>query len=360
MRYTPNVLHISRTMGQGGAEKIVEQLCCDIKNHKFIVASTGGYRINNLKKHHTAHYTIPDIASKNPFTMFKTIIILKSIIKKERIGIIHSHHRMAAFYAQLLKMQHPKLRLIYTAHNVYTDKKKLSHFSFRDTKIIACGKSVEKNLTDFYQLPSNQIALITNSVKKPELHETNLLPPKPKGQVYLASISRITNDKGIDIFIQALSLIKQNNSLNFHAFIIGDGEQRHELENQTKRLGLSNHITFLGFQQDALSIITPIDILISPSRREGLPLTLIELLAIGKPVIVSDIDNHKEIITDKRNGLLFKSEDTESLAAQIIRLATGLKLQSKIRQNAKSTYDHTYNYINFLKKYNSLYGENHA
>lgn len=349
------ILHISRTMGQGGAEKIVEQLCVDINTQNHVVASTGGYRVKNLRKHNITHYEIPDIANKNPFIMSKTIRTLNSIIKKEHIDIIHSHHRMAAFYARILKLRNANLKLIYTAHNVYTDKKILSQFSLKNTKIIACGKNVEKNLNNFYKIPKEKIATIINSVKPPELQSIHILPKKQNNQIYLASVGRLTNDKGIDIFINALSIIKQKNNLNFHAFIIGDGEERKNLENQVKKLNLQSCITFLGFQKEALSIIKPVDIIVSPSRREGLPLTILEMLSLGKPIVVSDIDSHKEIIKNNFNGFIFKSENSIDLTNKILRLTSNQELLSALAKNAQKSQQASSSYKTFISKYNNVY-----
>ena len=352
---TQNILHISRTMGQGGAEKVVEQLCTDLKGWRFVVASTGGYRVKTLQNHNATHYDIPDIASKNPITMLKIIKKLNSIVKKEHINIIHSHHRMAAFYARILKLKNKNLQLIYTAHNVYNDKKILSRLSISNTKIIACGKNVKDNLTKFYKISEKKVTLIPNSVKLPNVKSLNTLPQKHKNQVYLASISRLVDDKGIDIFIDALYIIKEKQLLNFHAFIFGEGEKRTLLEDKVKKNQLQQNITFLGFQEDALSLITPIDIIVSPSRREGLPLTIIELFALGKTIIASDIDSHKEIINNGFNGILFQSENIEDLAQKILKFAQNKKVLRTTAQNAKDEYLNKYNFNVFLAKYNNVY-----
>ena len=71
-----NILHISRTMGQGGAEKVVFQICKDSNKYKMFVASTGGFYENDLKKYGIKHYRIPDIARKNPLVLLKTFLRL--------------------------------------------------------------------------------------------------------------------------------------------------------------------------------------------------------------------------------------------------------------------------------------------
>lgn len=85
-------------MGQGGAEKVVYQLCKDNKKATQFVASCGGKYVEELNKVGVKHIMIPDIDRKNPVLILKTIVILLRTIKKYKIDIVHSHHRMAAFY----------------------------------------------------------------------------------------------------------------------------------------------------------------------------------------------------------------------------------------------------------------------
>ena len=99
-----NILMITRTMDLGGTENVVLQLCEILtgKVNKIIVCSSGGVHEKKLQEMGIKHYLIPDIASKNPMDMLKSCRSIKSIIDKEQITIVHSHHRMSAFYAELV------------------------------------------------------------------------------------------------------------------------------------------------------------------------------------------------------------------------------------------------------------------
>lgn len=99
-----NILFIVRTMGLGGTENVVLQLCeiLSDKVNKIVVCSSGGVHEKKLHEMGIKHYLIPDIASRNPMDMLKSCRSIKSIIDKEQITIVHSHHRMAAFYAELV------------------------------------------------------------------------------------------------------------------------------------------------------------------------------------------------------------------------------------------------------------------
>ena len=98
-----NILFIVRTMGLGGTENVVLQLCEILlgRANKIVVCSSGGVHEQKLRTMGIKHYFIPDVASKSPLNMLKTYRSIKSIIKKEQITVVHSHHRMAALYAEI-------------------------------------------------------------------------------------------------------------------------------------------------------------------------------------------------------------------------------------------------------------------
>ena len=139
-----NVLHISRTMGQGGAEKIVFQLCKDNKGFTQAVASCGGIYVNQLEEIGVRHFLIEDIERKNLLLILNTLFRLNAIVKKNSINLIHTHHRMAAFYARLIQMLNPNVKHVYTAHNVFLWTGNNDAFCLKESKCCGCRRWCKK------------------------------------------------------------------------------------------------------------------------------------------------------------------------------------------------------------------------
>ena len=350
------ILHISRTMGQGGAEKVVYQLCKDNKNAEMYVASTGGIYEEELKNNNVKHYIIPDIDKKNPFLMIKTILILNNIIKKEKIDIVHSHHRMAAFYSKIISIFNKKIKRIYTAHNVFYNKKKLLKFALKGSKIVAVGNGVKNNLSDYFEITEN-VEIIYNSIEsKGKLSNPNdkIFENKNDKNIFIGTIGRLTEQKGIDIFIKSLSKnIKKNK--NIYGFIIGDGEDKEKLKQLSRDLEIENNIIFLGYRKDVFEVANKMDFLVLSSRWERFPLTPIEVFSIGKTIIASNIDGNNEIVIDQHNGLLFEKDNVDELDAKIKYLINEKSKRIELEKNALNTYKEKFSYDIFLKKYNDLY-----
>lgn len=355
------ILHISKTMGQGGAEKVVLELCSlnRKQDYQMVVASSGGPNVDKLRKYGVKHYSIPDIASKNPFDMLKCFFSIFHIIIKENVQIVHSHHRMAAFYARLLCILKPSLKHIYTAHNVFKDKRSFTHFALNGAMLVAVGSGVKDNLCNYFGVNSKRVRIIYNSIYVPNVipksHVTEkLIELKKQGYYLIGNIGRISFQKGMDIFVKALAgAIKDNSRLV--GVIVGNGECKGKIEDLASDLNIADRILFLGYQSNVYSILRELDFVVLSSRWEGFPLTPIETFAMHKTIIASNISGNNEIIDDGENGLLFESKDNVMLANQIVRLSNDPTLKEYLENNAYKTYQQRYSYEKFLKKYQKIY-----
>lgn len=343
-------------MGQGGAEKVVFQLCSTLNsphNHIY-VASTGGYYVSKLSEINVKHFTIPDLEEKNIRAIVDTFNILSNIIATNNIDIIHTHHRMAAFYARLLQFKFKNLKHIYTAHNVFFDHKSLLNFALKKATIVACGNTVKENLIDVYGISSENIYIIYNSVERKgdSTLETKSKSLK-KGFYYIGYIGRLSEQKGVDVFIKAINRIVKSNS-KIKGLIIGDGEERGNLEKLTNKLGAKENIHFLGYQNNVYYWLSQIEFVILPSRWEGLPLIPIETFASGKTIIVSDIPSNCEIVNDKYNGLIFEKDNVDDLVDKIKSMVAQ---KDVLEKHAYDTYINNFSYSIFKERYSSLYSK---
>lgn len=352
MENKKRVLHLSRTMGQGGAEKVVCQLCEDIKANHFI-ASCGGVHVEDLNKIGVKHFVIPDMDGKNPIDIVKTILILFKVVSGEKIDIIHSHHRMAAFYARLLQIGFPKIKHVYTAHNVFEGKRKLLSFALSKATVIACGDTVKMNLIDEYGIDRPEV--IYNSVKQPENLECEnetVISEIQKGSYLIGNIGRLSEQKAIDIFIKAIALVAKKNS-NIKGVIIGDGEDKEKLKKLVDELGVQGNIIFLGYQKNIFALMKQMQFIVLSSRWEGFPLTPIETFSVGKTIIVSDIRNNLEIVVPEINGLAFEKDNELDLATKIEKM---IENKSVYEPNAIKSYEEKFSYKQFINDYEKVYG----
>ena len=147
--------------------------------------------------------------------------------------------------------------------------------------VICVSQAVEDHLTG--RLPSLALT-IPNGIRKPaRLWSGQGFPQNPK----FLFVGYLARRKGLDVALRALGFLKER---NWTLDVLGDGSQRKELEALVSELGLEGRVTFHGFRDDAGEWMASSGCLLFPSWQEGLPLTVIEALAVGLPILASDIE----------------------------------------------------------------------
>lgn len=350
-----NILFFTRTMMLGGTENVVLQLCEVFKPkvNKIVVCSCGGVNVEKLTEMGIKHYQIPDISSKKD--MFKICRTVKQIVEKEQITVIHSHHRMAAFYTEILFGS--SIIKIANAHNTFHDKKGLTKLAYRNTKLIAVGEMVKKNLVDFYKISSEQITVIHNAIKPFEGKITPiplLTEYRDNGYKIIGNVGRLSEQKGMEYFINAVpGVIEKFPKTKF--VIVGDGEDKDKLVNMVKQMNLDEYITFLGYRSDIQNVMSQMDFIVLSSLWEGLPLTPIEAFSVGKTVVATAVDGTPEIVQNGINGILIKPKDIKEIVNNICYLLNNIDVLDKFHVSAKERYNAEFSFEKLRMNYIGFY-----
>lgn len=383
-----NILFFTRTMEVGGTEQIVLQLCriFQDKVNKIVVCSCGGSFTARLEEMHIRHYTLPDITKRTPRMIYKTYVALIKIIEEEEITVVHTHHRMAAFYARILQRRYHYIHIV-TVHNIFENRRLMTRMAYKGANIIACGNAVKDNLKQFFGIPENGIHVICNSVEEYKLTDESdgitvdygadkalkdsiadmtdaeiyelkddiykkMRKWKEKGYFLVGNIARLEKQKGIEYFIRSFPIAGERcNKLKY--IIIGDGSEREALESLAVQMGgtaSENDILFLGRRDDVGSLMICMDLIVLSSLWEGHPLVPIEAFAAGKTIVASNIEGVNEIVTDQRNGILVPPADAAALAEGITKLLTDQDKRKRLEENAYHTYCEEYSYAVFVRQ----------
>jgi glycosyltransferase involved in cell wall biosynthesis len=183
-------------------------------------------------------------------------------------------------------------------------------------------------------LAANRIVVIPNAVRKltstgREMRPTGML----EGQVMLA-IGRIAPEKGYDLLIQAFAAVAAD-CRNWNLVVLGDGPDRHQLEEMARSLGLAERVQFAGRQDNPFDWLRHASLFVLSSRYEGFPNALLEAMQCGLPVVAFDCANGpSDIIRDGTDGILVPSEDVSALAQALSKLARDSELRARLAKRA--------------------------
>lgn len=149
-----------------------------------------------------------------------------------------------------------------------------------------------------------------------------------RGEILLGVIARLSPEKGHALFLEALATLNRS---AVKAVIVGDGPLRKELEEYSATLGLKNKVHFTGYTEYIRDYYEAIDLLVSPSLKEGMPNVVLEAVALKIPVLAADVGGTREIIREGLNGWLIPPNDSRRLSEKLLELIDNPQALSNLR-----------------------------
>ncbi len=174
------------------------------------------------------------------------------------------------------------------------------------------------------------------------------------GEFRVVTIAGLNNQKGHEYLFRAIvDILPRFPAAKF--LLVGDGHLRRYLEAMTFELGISNAVQFMGFRSDVQSILRSADIFVLPSLFEGLPLSLLEAMAAGKPVVATDVDGTHDVVIDGATGFLVPPKDPAALSQRIAELLADSRMRERFGQAGKERVFASFSDSRMTREYSELY-----
>ena len=282
---------------------------------------------------------------------YRYIKKVKQLITKHRIDLIHSHGYRSDITALLAANK--KIPVVSTIHGFTANSSRVRIYEFlqkmvlkRMSLLMPVSIAIERQLIKM-KVPKYRIRRMTNTVACDTI--AGLSPSTifstfgiDENTAKIVFVGRVSVEKGVDVLIKACRYIKKR-GVPFFLLIVGDGPFRAECERlvQTNRLG--SEIKFVGYRRDAVQIAAAANIFVLPSRTEGIPLVALEAMALGLPIIATNVGGLPELIKNKYNGVLIESENAEELANALELVIPNKRLANQLGANAKNTVRNNFN-----------------
>ena len=268
-------------------------------------------------------------------------------IRKFKPDIIHTHTLFGVGWEAVYCSKLFNIPLIGTHHTffdhylkyIYMDYKFAKNFSWRYTTIYY-------NFCDLILSPTNSLAEVLKKygVEKPinilpNFIDTDFFRPAPESSRDVKSLiymGRVSDEKSIDQVIKSVAIVK-NKISDIKLNIVGDGPARKSLENLVQKLKLEDNVIFSGFAQGQklLDFLWGGSIFITASKSENMPLSVLEAMAVGLPIIGVDALGMPEIVKNDQNGFIIPSDKPEIMAEKILELIENNSLRKEFSLNSR-------------------------
>ena len=353
------ILQVAYKSEISGGEKVLLNLAKHLRSrghHLLVACPSYGPLVEVLRREGIEVRIIPIKKTYDMMAAFR----LRNLILREGIQILHTHGMLVNVIGRIAsKMARVPISIstVHLTRELVTGGRaenipqwlkgkyyqSVDNFTAQlNDRVIAVSESVKRDLISQGVSPE-KIVVIKNGIEC-ERSQTPLERKNPRlkkkkelsigsGPV-VGTITRFSKQKDVHTFLYAMSNVIRDYP-GVRCLILGDGEQRGELEDLSSRLVLNGNVTFLGYRDDAREILDIFDVFVLSSLWEGLPLVVLEAMAASKPVIATQVPGTAEAVVDGKTGILVPIRNSKLLAESIKRLLGDKELSQEMGRAGK-------------------------
>jgi glycosyltransferase involved in cell wall biosynthesis len=294
---------------------------------------------------------------------------LASLIREKNIHILHTHLFHAGVLGLIAKKFMPGVRVVLTRH--YSDllyiygslAEKIADraVSRHLEAIIAVSEAVKRVMVEYDKIDPSKITVIHNGVDPVVLsmHDTSRVKEVRDecglgDSVVVGTVGSLHPRKGHRYFLEAASMIaRSDDKVKF--LIVGGGELERELVELASGLGIGDRVFFTGYRSRVNEYVANMDVFVQPSVEEGFGITILEAMAMGKPVIGTRIGGIPEIIRDGTSGILVTPKDPVAMSEAVLLMLGDPLMAVRMGESGKERVKKEFTLAGMIKKYERFY-----
>jgi glycosyltransferase involved in cell wall biosynthesis len=284
---------------------------------------------------------VPMVRSIHPGRDLADLRTLEELVRRVEPDVVHTHSSKAGVLGRLAAASAGR-PVVHTPHTfAFLFKAEFSawqralfraleqHLSGSSAAVIAVSRSEAESMRRSLVVPRERVRVVPNGIDAARWIAARPVSRAslgvPEGVPLLSVLGLLHVAKGQDVALRALA---RPELAGAHLLLAGMGHAREELEELARSLGVAQRAHFLGWRDDAPALVAATDVVLLPSRWEGMPYIVLESMAAARPVVATRVDGAIELVDDGRTGALVEIEDDASLAravARVLALAPGAR-----------------------------------
>lgn len=371
MALTPlpaRLLIVHSSLHIGGAEEVTANLCRHLDRRRLDVTvcclKEKGMIADKIESQGTEVVTFERERSRRPD--YFTSLRLNRLIRERGISLMHSHDPHALADTAICRLLNSRVRAVHTFHyGRYPHRERqlrtLESLSWRWVdRLVAVSGSQRAAIRAIYRIPERRICVIGNGVDMnfSDTVPSCLLGYRDEGRRIIASVSTLTEQKGLLDLLQAAATLKRMGLSGFVFVIAGDGPLRPLLEQRRHELGLHDEVEFLGWIEDAANrMMRHVDIFIQPSLWEAMSIALLEAMSAGVAIVATRVGETPDMIESGTSGILVDAGNHQGMADALARLLSDQDLRRKLGDAAAIRCARFYSAQTMTDRYMQVYGE---
>jgi len=351
--------------GMGGSEKVVYDLSRKLDPAAYNVVIIGFSDGPARRLYEEFGATVHALTKGAGFDL-SLVGALRRVLLRERIDVVSAHHFGPLLYT-FLAIIGLKAKLVYTEHSKWQleqlspSKKLLNRLMLsRADAIVAISKQIEEYYLRRLLVKKRRLHFITNGIDFASFRSSNGPSLRQRlgigeREKVIGIIANLRQEKNHKLLISAFGTVAKS-MRETRLVLVGFDCMDGELQRFAARSQASDKILFLGSRHDVPDLLAMFDIFCLPSIHEGLPLTVLEAMAAGVPVVGADVMGINEVVAHDVNGLLFPCNDEARLADTLLRLLRDEDLRSRLARAGESFVAEHFSLDDEVSSYDRLFG----
>jgi glycosyltransferase involved in cell wall biosynthesis len=368
--HKPTILQLLHGLSVGGAEVLAARLARRLADrYRFVFACLD--HVGELGEALRDDGFPLVVLNRGSGFDWKCAARLRRELKAHGVDVIHAHQYTPFFYALAAGLFRRRPPVLFTEHGrFHPDFPRRKRIVFnrlflrKKDRVVAVGEAVRQALIHNEGIPARRVQVIYNGIDIDRFEEPTEHDRAAKRQELGLEASAF-----VAVLVGRLDALKDHATAvrtaervaavmpNFRLLFVGDGPERAKIEAEIASRRLDRCITLLGTRHDVPGILHAADVGFLSSISEGIPLTLIEGMAAGLPVVSTDVGGVAEIVVDRATGRLAPAGDDQALAGCLLALADDPAERSRLGANGRDRAAELFSEQQMHRQYQELFDE---
>jgi glycosyltransferase involved in cell wall biosynthesis len=292
------------------------------------------------------------------------IASIRELVGRTGADVVHAHGYKADIYVYVA-LRGRGVPLVSTCHTWYDTDLFVSVYGMADryvlrkyTRVVAVSNEVKERLLKA-GVGEDKIRMVRNGIDLSPFDGAILAHREGRAAdrgLVVGLVGRLAWEKGVDLFLEAAAeVLVEVPETRFK--VVGEGPDREKLERLIDRLNIRESVNLLGRREDMASLYASLDVMVSSSRQEGLPMAILEGMASGLALVATAVGEVPKVVVDGRTGLLVPAQDVGSLAAGISELLHNPEKRKRLGGAARQLMEEEFSAARMTADYLRVYQE---
>ena len=365
MPTTRRIMLLNSSLYIGGAEQVIANLARHLDRSKFEVTIAHLKQRGGVGDQLVAEgFDVVGVPRGEGPSRYLSFRALGRVLRDRGIDLVHSHSTYSLLDGALCRMGGVGgIKLIHTFHfgnypHVPARYAFMERYASRAADhLVAVGQEQMAVIRSMYQPKANRLSVITNGTdaNPPSIEPAWASRMAQDGRVVVGTTATFIEQKGLGYLLDVAAIIEARGGGAVFV-VVGDGGLRAGLEQRCREMGLERSVIFAGWQPRAAETMTPLyDILLQPSLWEAMSVVVLEAMAAGKPVVVTDVGDNRHVVRDGETGFVVPVRDVETMADRLGTLIASRDLRRQFGLAGRARYQAHYTSDVMTRAYEDLY-----